>query len=178
VLATSQLIAHLKKIAQVRQEGRMTLSKRDLKDMLQKSITGLQSRLDKSNVAIWFDPPHGEFPVNASEDMNDLIDLLVSSMVRYCMSDLIRLKISLSSEARDGEKFWVVEVSGKNLRLSEPVVKCMMAEDFAGCQMIERPDLQLLVVRAIVETQGGTIETRALENGRGDGFVIRIPQAS
>lgn len=177
VLATSQLIAHLKKIAQIRQEGTKTLARRDLKDILQNSITNLQSRLDKSNVAIWFDPPHGEFPVIASEDMNELVDLLISAMVRYCMSDLVQLKMSLSSEARNGSKFWVVEISGKNLRLSEPVVKCMISEDFAGCQMIERPDLQLLVVRAIVETQGGTIETRTLENGRGDGFVIRIPQA-
>lgn len=178
VLATSQLIAHLKKIAQIRQGGKKTHARRDLKDVIQRSITGLQSRLDKNNVAIWFEPPQGEFPIQASEDIDDLLDLLVSSMVRYCMSDLVQLKISLSSETRDGERFCVVEVSGKNLRLSQPVVKCMMSEDFAGCQMIERPDLQLLVVRAIVDTQGGTIETRTLENGRGDGVVIRIPQAS
>jgi len=177
VLATSQLIAHLKKIAQIRQEGSKGLAKRDLKEILLKSITSLQSRSDGGNTAIWFEPPHGEFPIMASEDINDLVDLLVTSMIRYSMSDLVQLKMSLSSEARNGSKFWVVEISGKNLRLSEPVVSCMIAEDFAGCQMIERPDLQLLVVRAIVETHGGTIETRTLENGRGDGFVIRIPQA-
>lgn len=177
VLATSQLIAHLKKIAQIRQGGARTLAKRDLKEVLIKSVTTVQSRLDKSNVAIWFDPPQGEFPIMANEDMNELVELLVSSMVRYCMSDLIQLRISLSSEERNGNKSWIIEMSGKNLRLSEPVVKCMIAEDFAGCQMIERPDLQLLVVRAIVETHGGTIETRTLENGRGDGFAIRIPKA-
>ncbi|MBN1678191.1 MAG: PAS domain S-box protein [Candidatus Thermoplasmatota archaeon] len=177
VLATSQLIAHLKKIAQIRQEGKRPHVKRDLKEILLRSIMNQQSRLDKSNVAFWFEPPPGEFPISASEDMNDLVDLLVSSMVRYSVSDLIQLRISLSSETRNGDKYWVIEISGKNLRLSEPVVKCMIAEDFAGCQMIERPDLQLLVVRAIVETHEGAIETRTLENGRGDGFVIRLPQA-
>jgi PAS domain S-box-containing protein len=177
VLATSQLIAHLKKIAQIREIGQGAMAKKDLNQILIKSITNLQSRLDKSNVAIWFEPPKGEFPIMASEDIEDMLDLLVSAMVRYSMSDLVHLKMALSGETRDGKNYWVIEISGKNLRLAEPVVKCMMSQDFAGCQMLERPDLQLLVVRAIVETQGGSVETRALENGRGDGFVIRIPQA-
>lgn len=177
VLATSQLIAHLKKIAQIREIGQGAMAKKDLKQLLTKSITDLQSRLDKGNVAIWFEPPQGEFPIMASDDIEDMLELLVSAMVRYSMSDLVHLKMALSSETRDGKNYWTIEVYGKNLRLAEPVVKCMMSQDFAGCQMLERPDLQLLVIRAIIETQGGWVETRTLENGRGDGFVIRIPQA-
>lgn len=177
VTQTAQLIAHLKRIADIRQHGRDTMQKRDLEDIIQKGITNLQSRIDKKLVAISFDCPKGEYPVMAGEDINDLLELLVSAAMRYSISEVLHIKISIASEQHNGRKFWCVTISGNNLKLSAPVVRCMISEDFTGCQMIERPDLQLLVARAIVETQDGTIETRFHENGRGDGFVIRIPQA-
>ncbi len=177
VTQTAQLIAHLKRIADIRQHGRDTMQKRDLRDVIGKSITSLQSRLDKKLVAISLDCPEGQYPIMAGEDINDLLELLVAAAMRYSISEVLHIKMSISSEQRDGTKLWCVTVSGNNLKLSAPVVKCMISQDYSGCQMIERPDLQLLVARAIVETQDGTIETRFHENGRGDGFVIRIPQA-
>lgn len=177
VMQTAQLIAHLKRIADVRQHGKETLGKRDLREVLQRSITALQSRLDKKLVAITLDCPEGRYPILASEDFNDMLDLLVSAAMRYSISDILHLRVSVSSEQHHNKKYWSIMLSGNNLRLSAPVVNCIMSEDYTGCQMIERPDLQLLVARAVVETQEGTIETRFHENGRGDGFVIRIPQA-
>ncbi len=177
VMQTAQLIAHLKRIADIRQHGKETLEKRDLREVLQRSITALQSRLDKKLVALTLDCPEGQYPIMASEDLNELLDLLVSAAIRYSISDILHLKVAVSNETHNGRKYWSVMLSGNNLRLSAPVVNCMMSQDYAGCQMIERPDLQLLVARAVVETQDGTIDTRFHENGRGDGFVIRIPQA-
>lgn len=177
VMQTAQLIAHLKRIADIRQHGKDSLGRKDLREVLQRDITALQSRLDKKLVAISLDCPEGSYPIMATDDLGELLDLLVSSAMRYSISDILHLKVSVSAEQHDGEKLWAISLSGNNLRLSAPVVKCMMSQDYMGCQMIERPDLQLLVARAIVETQDGTIETRYHENGRGDGFVIRIPQA-
>jgi PAS domain S-box-containing protein len=177
VTQTAQLIAHLKRIADIRQHGKDTMQKRDLRDLIEKNINNLQSRLDKKLVAISLDCPDGQYPIMAGEDINDLLELLVAAAMRYAISEVLHIKISISSEAREGMKYWSVTLSGNNLKLSAPVVKCMISQDYSGCQMIERPDLQLLVARAIVETQDGTIETRFHENGRGDGFVIRIPQA-
>ena len=177
VTQTAQLIAHLKRIADIRRHGKDTMQKRDLRDTIQKSITNLQSRIDKKLVAISLDCPEGDYPVIAGEDINDLLELLVAAAMRYSLSEVLHIKIMISSEQHNGRKYWSATVSGNNLKLSAPVVKCMISQDYTGCQMIERPDLQLLVARAIVETQEGTIETRFHENGRGDGFVIRIPQA-
>ena len=177
VTQTAQLIAHLKRIADIRQHGRDTMQKRDLREVLQKSITNLQSRLDKKLVAITLECPEGQYPLMAGEDINDLLELLVAAAMRYSISEVLHVKITVSSEQHNGTKFWCVIISGNNLKLSAPVVRCMISEDYSGCQMIERPDLQLLVARAIVETQQGTIDTRFHENGRGDGFVIRVPQA-
>jgi len=177
VMQTAQLIAHLKKIADVRSHGRENLQRRDLREVLHRSTTNLQSRLDKKLVAITLDCPEGSYPIMAGDDINELLDLLVSIAMRYSLSDLLHIKVTVSAEQRDGTKSWAVVMSGNNLRLSTPVVRCMMSEDYSGCQMIERPDLQLLIARAIIETLGGSIETRHNDNGRGDGFVIRIPQA-
>ena len=177
VTQTAQLIAHLKRIADIRLHGKDTMQKRDLRDVVRKSITTLQSKLDKKLVAITLDCPEGQYPVMAGEDINDLLDLLVAVAMRYAISEMLHIKISISSEQHNGTKVWCLTVSGNNLKLSAPVVRCIMSQDYTGCQMIERPDLQLLVARAIVETQDGTIETRFHESGRGDGFVIRIPQA-
>lgn len=177
VMQTAQLIAHLKKIADVRSHGRESLERRDLKEILEKSTTNLQSRLDKKLVAITLDCPDTACPILAGDDINELMDLLVSVAMRYSLSDLLHIRVSVSAEQRNGRKFWCVVMSGNNLRLTAPVVKCMISQDYTGCQAIERPDLQLLVARAIVETLDGTIEIRLNENGRGDGFVIRIPQA-
>jgi PAS domain S-box-containing protein len=177
VMQTAQLIAHIKRIADIRQHGKESMAKRDLRDVLERGITALQSRLDKKLVALSLDCPEGEYPIYATDDLGELFDLLVSCAMRYSISDIIHIKVSVSSEHHDGRRYWAVTLSGNNLRLSAPVVKCMMSQDYMGCQSIERPDLQLLVARAIVETQDGTIETRYHENGRGDGFVIRIPQA-
>lgn len=177
VMQTSNLIAHLKRIADIRKHGKDAREKRDLRDILRRSVNALQSRLDKKFVAISVDCPESQCNIIASEDINELLDLLVSSAMRYSISEILHIKVSLSSEQHDGRKYWSVLVSGNNLRLSAPVVKCIMSQDYTGCQMVERPDLQLLVARAIVETQDGAIETRFHENGRGDGFVIRIPQA-
>jgi len=177
VMQTAQLIAHLKRIADVRNRGSAAFSRKDLKDVLQRSITNLQSRLDKRLIAITFDCADGEYPIMATEDINDLMDLVMSVAMRYSISDLLHIKISLSSEQLDGQKYWTINVSGNNLRLSAPVVKCMMSQDYTGCQMIERPDLQLLVARAIIEVQKGMMDTKYHESGRGDGFVVRIPQA-
>ena len=77
----------------------------------------------------------------------------------------------------EGVKYWTIDISGNSLKLSKPVVQCVMSQDYSGCLTIDRPDLQLLVVRAIVETQGGVITAKTQENGRGDRFVIRFPQA-
>jgi PAS domain S-box-containing protein len=177
VMQTAQLIAHLKKVAQVRQLSKETVERRDLKEVLTRGITNLQSRLDKNIVAITFDCQESYCPIMASDDIEDLLELLVSSLSRYSLSDILHLRISLSAEVVDGGRYWTVDICGNNLRISDSVVRCVMSQDFSGCQMIERPDLQLLVVRAIIETQGGTIEAKSLENGRGDRFVIRIPQA-
>ena len=177
VTQTAQLIAHLKRIADIRQHGKDTMRKRDLKEVMEKSITTLQSRLDKKLVAITLDCPEGQFPIMAGEDIDDLLELLISAAMRYAISEVLHIKMTISSEQHNGSRYWCMTVSGNNLKLSAPVVKCMISQDYSGCQMIERPDLQLLVARAIVETQSGTIETRFHENGRGDGFVIRIPQA-
>jgi len=176
-MQTAQLIAHIKRIADIRQHGKDSLSKRDLREVLQRDITALQSRLDKKLVALSLDCPDGQYPIYATDDLGELFDLLVSCAMRYSISDIIHIRVSVSSENHNGRRYWTVTLSGNNLRLSAPVVKCMMSQDYMGCQSIERPDLQLLVARAIVETQDGTIETRYHENGRGDGFVIRIPQA-
>jgi hypothetical protein len=137
----------------------------------------IESRPDKHNVAITFECPEGEYPVLATDDLSDMLDLLVSSAARYSLSDLLHLKVTVSPETSEGVKFWQIEISGKSLRLSKPVIRCVMSQDYTGCQTIERPDLQLLVVRAIVETMDGRIELRTTENGKGDRFVIRIPQA-
>jgi len=177
VTQTAQLIAHLKRIADIRKHGKDSLKKRDLSEVLQKSITTLQSRLDKKLVAITLDCPEGQYPIMAGEDIDDLLDLLVAAAMRYSISEVLHIRLSISPEQHNGGKYWCLTASGNNLKLSAPVVKCMISQDYSGCQMIERPDLQLLVARAIVETQDGTIETRFHENGRGDGFVIRIPQA-
>lgn len=177
VMQTSQLIAHLKKVAQVRQYAKQTVERRDLKEVLQKGITNLQSRLDKSMIAVTFDCQESYCPINASDDMEDLLELLVSSLARYAVSEILHIRVSLSPEIVNGGRYWTIDVCGTNLRISEPAVRCVMSQDFTGCQTIERPDLQLLVVRAIVESQDGSIETKSLENGRGDRFVIRIPQA-
>lgn len=177
VMQTAQLIAHLKRVAQIRQFGAVGKTRKDLREILQRSITSIQTKPDKANVAITFDCPEGPCPIVAGDDMNDMLELVVSSAARYSLSDLLHLKISVSSESIEGEKYWSIAISGKSLRLSKPVVRCVMSQDFSGCKTIERPDLQLLVVRAIVETQGGKIEAMAQENGRGDRFVIRIPQA-
>jgi two-component system CheB/CheR fusion protein len=177
VMQTAQLIAHLKRVAQIRQFGASTMSRRDLREILQRSITNIQSKPDKTGIAITFECPEGPCPIMSGDDINDMLDLVVSSAVRYSLSDLLHLNVSVSSEVIEGRKSWSIGVSGKSLRLSKPVVRCVMSQDFSGCQTIERPDLQLLVVRAIVETQGGSIEATSLENGRGDRFVIRLPQA-
>jgi len=177
VMQTAQLIAHLKRIADVRNRGAKSLSRKGFKDALQRSITNLQSRLDKRLIAITFDCADGEYPIMATDDIHDLMDLVVSVAMRYSISDLLYIKVSLSSEQLDGQKYWTISVTGNNLRLSAPVVKCMMSQDYTGCQMIERPDLQLLVARAIIETQKGLMDTKYHESGRGDGFVVRIPQA-
>ncbi len=177
VMQTAQLIAHLKRVAQIRQFGETSKTRRDLKEILQRSITSIQTKPDKANVAITFDCPEGPCPIVAGDDINDMLELVVSSAARYSLSDLLHLKISVSAETVEGQKYWVINISGKSLRLSKPVVRCVMSQDFQGCQTIERPDLQLLVVRAIIETQGGKIEAMAQDNGRGDRFVIRIPQA-
>jgi len=177
VTQTAQLIAHLKRIADIRRHGKESMRKRDLRDLLQRSITSLQSRLDKKLVAISLDCPEGQYPIEAGDDIDDLLELLVAAAMRYSISEVLHIKLTISPEQHNGSKYWCMTVSGNNLKLSAPVVKCMISQDYSGCQMIERPDLQLLVARAIVETQDGTIETRFHENGRGDGFVIRIPQA-
>jgi len=178
VMQTAQLIAHLKRVAQIRSfSGNSTHEKKDLRGILQRSITNVQSRPDKNTVAITLDCPEGSYPVMASDDINDMLDLIITAAARYAMSDLLHLKIAVSSEVVDGNKFWVIDMSGKGLRLSKPVVTCVMSQDYSGCQTIERPDLQLLVVRAIVEVHGGDIEAKPGENGRGDRFVIRLPQA-
>ena len=177
VMATAQLIAHLKRVAQIRSFNGGSKTKRDLKDILQRSITNLQSSLDRTNVVISFESPEGSFPIMASDDLNDMLTLMVESAARYSLSDMSHLKVSLYSEVSESQTYWCIDISGKNLRLSKPVVRCVMSQDYSGCQTIERPDLQLLVVRAIVETHGGTVKAQAQENGRGDRFVIRLPQA-
>jgi len=178
VMQTAQLIAHLKRVAQIRSfGGNGAQEKKDLRVILQRSITNVQSRPDKNTVAITLDCPEGSYPVLASDDINDMLDLILTAATRYSLSDLLHLRISMSSEVVEGNKFWVIDISGKGLRLSKPVVTCVMSQDYSGCQTIDRPDLQLLVVRAIVEVHGGKIEARPGENGRGDRFVIRLPQA-
>jgi PAS domain S-box-containing protein len=177
VLQTATLIAHLKRVAQVRVSGSKTGGVRDLKDIVQKSVTKFQSQLDQSNVIIAFECKEDKCPIKASDDINDLMELLVASTARYALSDFLHMRIDLSSEVREGQKFWTIEITGNNLKLAQPVIQCIMSQDYSGCLTIERPDLQLLVVRAIVETQGGTIEAKTHDNGRGDRFVIRFPQA-
>lgn len=177
VMQTATLIAHLKRVAQIRTVRSQALEPRDLKEIVQTSITKMQSRLDKSNTIIAFECSEDICPIAAGDDINDLLELLVTAVTRYAISDLVHLKVSLTSEAVEGKKFWTIEVSGRNLKLSQPVVQCIMSQDYSGCLTIDRPDLQLLVVRAIVETQGGEITARTQENGRGDRFVIRFPQA-
>lgn len=177
VMQTAQLIAHLKKVSQIRRYAQQTLKRRNLKEVIQRSITDLESRADKNMVAITFECPDSDCYVNASEDIEDLLGLLVGSLTRFALSDILHLKIALSGEVSNGSKYWTIDVSGNNLRISEPAVRCVMSQDFSGCQTIERPDLQLLVIRAIVETQEGSLEARPLGNGRGDRIVIRFPQA-
>jgi PAS domain S-box-containing protein len=178
VMQTAHLIAHLKRVAQIRQFGAGNRVRKDLKEILQRSVTNIQSKPEKNNVAITLECPEEPCGIMAGDDMNDLLELVVTSAARYSLSDLLHLKISVMPEVTEGQKFWTISISGKSLRLSKPVVQCVMSQDYAGCQMIERPDLQLLVVRAIVETQGGRIEAMAQDNGnRGDRFVLRIPQA-
>ena len=177
VMQTAQLIAHLKRVAQIRQFGTGGQTRRDLKEILQRSITKMQSKPEKGTVAITLECPDGPCPITAGDDINDLLELVVTSAARYSLSDLLHLRVSVTPEVAEGLKSWAISITGKSLRLSKPVVQCVMSQDFSGCQMIERPDLQLLVVRAIVETQGGKIEAMSQDNGRGDRFVIRIPQA-
>ncbi len=178
VMQTAHLIAHLKRVAQIRQFGTSNRNKRDLKEILQRGVTSIQSRPEKNTIAITLEVPEGQCMVNVGDDFNDLLELMITSAARYSMSDLLHLSVSVIPEIQEGHKLWAISISGKSLRLSKPVVQCVMSEDYSGCQMIERPDLQLLVVRAIVETQGGTIQALAQDNGnRGDRFVIRIPQA-
>jgi light-regulated signal transduction histidine kinase (bacteriophytochrome) len=177
VMQTATLIAHLKRVAQVRMQGTQNTSVRDLKEIVQKSVTKIQSQLNKGDVIIAFECKEDKCPMVASDDINDLIELLVTATTRYALSGFLHMRIDLSSELREGQKFWAVEITGNNLKLAQPVIQCIMSQDYSGCLTIERPDLQLLVVRAIVETQGGVIEARTHENGRGDRFVIRFPQA-
>jgi PAS domain S-box-containing protein len=177
VMQTATLIAHLKRVAQIRGMKTKPMEIRDLKDIAQTGITKLQSRLDKNNIIIAFECSVDKCPVIAGDDLNDLLELLITAVSRYAISDLVHLKVSLASEIIEGVKFWTIEISGHSLKLSQPAVQCVMSQDYSGCLTIDRPDLQLLVVRAIVETQGGVITTRAQENGRGDRFVIRFPQA-
>ena len=177
VLQTATLIAHLKRVAQVRIQSSRNIAVKDLKEIVQKSVTKFQSQLQQTNVIIAFECKEEKCPINASEDINDLMELLVASTARYALSDFLHMRIDLSSELKEGQKFWAIEITGNNLKLAQPVIQCIMSQDYSGCLTIERPDLQLLVVRAIVETQGGTIEARTHENGRGDRFVIRFPQA-
>jgi PAS domain S-box-containing protein len=177
VMQTATLIAHLKRVAQVRMQGTQNTSVRDLKEIVQRSVTKIQSTLNNSDIIIAFECKEDKCPVVATDDVNDLISLLVSATTRYALSGFLHLRIDLSSELREGQRFWTIEITGNNLKLAQPVIQCIMSQDYSGCLTIERPDLQLLVVRAIVETQGGTIEARTHENGRGDRFVIRFPQA-
>ena len=178
VMQTAQLIAHLKRVAKVREFGNGSMTKRDLRDVMQRSLTKIQSKADMNNVAITLEcPDDPQCNIMAGDDINEMLELVVSSAARYSLSDLLHLKVMVSPEVNDGQKFWSISISGKSLKLSKPVVSCVMSQDYSGCKMIERPDLQLLVVRAIVETQGGKIEAISQENGRGDRFVIRIPQA-
>ena len=177
VMQTSQLIAHLKRVAQIRQFGTQHKTRRDLRETLQRSVMNIESRPDKHNVAITFECLDGQYPIMATDDLSDMLDLLISAAARYSLSDLLHLKINVSPEMIEGARFWTIEISGKSLRLSKPVIRCVMSQDYTGCQTIERPDLQLLVVRAIIETMDGKIELKTTENGKGDRFVIRIPQA-
>lgn len=177
VMQTATLIAHLKRVAQIRLLSAKAKEPKDLKEIVQTSITKMQSRLDKSNTIIAFDCTEEKCPIEASDDINDLLELLIASVTRYAISDLVHLKVLLTSEMIEGVKYWTIDISGNSLKLSKPVVQCVMSQDYSGCLTIDRPDLQLLVVRAIVETQGGVITARTQENGRGDRFVIRFPQA-
>ncbi len=177
VMQTATLIAHLKRVAQIRTFATKPKEPMDLKEIVQTSITKMQSRLDKNNTIIAFDCSEEKCPVMAGDDMNDLLEMLITSVTRYAISDLVHLKVLLSSEIIEGTKYWTIDISGNSLKLSKPIVQCVMSQDYSGCLTIDRPDLQLLVVRAIVETQGGVITARTQENGRGDRFVIRFPQA-
>ncbi|HDP96597.1 MAG TPA: PAS domain S-box protein [Euryarchaeota archaeon] len=177
VTQIAQLIAHIKRVAQIRQMDREHSERMNLKTVLENSITKLQSRVDKSLVAISFNCPEGDYPIMAGEEIYDVLDLIISCAIRYSVSDLLHVKINVSSEFRHSQTYWVIELTGNNLRLSEPVIHCMISPDYSGCQMMERPDLQLLVVRAIIETFNGEIEAKCIENSRGDIFVIRIPKA-
>lgn len=177
VMQTAQLIAHLKRVAQIRQFGAQKKTRRDLRETLMRSVMNIESRPDKNNVAITLECAEGQYPVMATDDLSDMLDLLVSAATRYSLSDLLHLKVTVVPEITEGVKHWMIEISGKSLRLSKPVIRCVMSQDYTGCQTIERPDLQLLVVRAIIETMDGKIELKTMDNGKGDRFVIRIPQA-
>lgn len=177
VTQIANLIAHIRRVAQIRQTSIERMIQMDLRQVLLDSIMKLQSRIDKNLVAITFECDEGEYPIVSGEDIRDLLDLLVSSALRYSISDLLHLRLTVSPEFSNGKKLWAIEMTGNNLRLSEPIIRCVMSPDYSGCQVMERPDLQLLVARAIVETLGGKLTIKSAINGRGDGFVIRIPQA-
>jgi len=177
VTQIAQLIAHIKRVAQIRRSGQNKMRLMDLKDVFERSITKLQSKIGTHNVVITLNCGETACNIKGSDDVNDVLDLILSSAVNYSISDVIHVKLTISLEFRNGSNYWSVDVSGNNLRLPEPVIRCVMSPDYSGCQMIERPDLQLLVVRAIIETIGGEMLAKNPNTDRGDGFILRIPMA-
>ena len=172
----ANLIAHLTRVANIRRIKKEDMKEMDLRKVLLNSITDIQNRSVASAVLMTLDCPPGEYPIRASADINDFLGLIVDSAIRHSLSKTVHLKITVTPHFEEEGKFWIIEISSKDLRLSEPVVSCIMSQDYSGCNTIERPDLQLIVARAIIETQGGSIEVRTGYNGKGDGFVARLKQ--
>ena len=162
-----------------RRQSLRNITKIDLNELLQESISIIKSRYNLSNSEIIF--PESEAKIEISGDRNELQSAftnLLDNAVKYS-KETVKVTVKLKTLNKDNV---LIRIKDEGIGIAQNELKRVFKRFYRvvniATQKKKGTGLGLFIVESVIKSHGGKISVESDGEGKGTTFTIQLPKAN
>ncbi len=176
VTGSNKLIDNIKKIRLIRQYAGKSLAKMSLNEVIQKDASEVKAASPSATINLNFSSDVDR-TVLADEYIHEIFRHIMENAVKYDPHDEKVIDVTISTDEKDGRKYWSVDIADHGAGIPEDKKKSI----FERMKTTTRgAGVGLSIVSVLVNKYGGHISVRDRVRGeppKGSIFTVELPAA-
>ena len=176
----SKLVSNIKNLSKL-EESEIPLRKRDIYNVLKKSIASVKNIYRERSINIQFQFDDKELSILGNDLLEDVFDNILNNAIKHNKNPTVEIKIRISKQERKRVNYLKMEFLDNGKGVSDTRKEKIFKRGYKEIESVHGMGLGLALVKKIIETYNGEIWVDDRVKGdhlKGSNFILLIPEVN